>query len=77
MSEDEIETSPCASVTSVEVARQIKAVTDPITQHLAHLCELMQELRNEQAHRLREKTASSRAAGSSAGSVGRSDNNPS
>ena len=67
------ETSSPASVTSGEVARPIKAVTNPFTPQLAHLCELMQELRNEQAHRRREETASSRAASSSTGSAGRSD----
>ena len=73
MSDHEVEASPSVSVTSEEVAWQVKAVTDPLTQQLAHLCELMQELRNEQAHRRHEEIASSRAASSSSGSAGRSD----
>ena len=68
MSDHKIETSR-----SVSVTRQIKAATDPLTQQLAHLFQLMQELRNEQAHRRHEETASSRSAISSSGSAGRSD----
>ena len=60
-----METSPKVSVTFEEVARQIKAVTDPPTQQLVHFCELMQELMNEQAHRRHEETASSRTASTS------------
>ena len=41
MSDPEIETSPSEAVTSEDVERQIRAVTDPLTQQLAHLCELM------------------------------------
>ena len=63
------------SVTSEEVVRQIRAVTDPLSQQLAHLCELMREHRNEQANRRHKETASSRAASSSSSSVGWSDNN--
>ena len=74
MSDPETETSPSVSVTSDEVARQIKAVVDPLTQQLAHLCELMQEVRNEQAPRRHEETASSRAASKSTGSAGQSGN---
>ena len=59
MADPETETSSIVSVTSVEVARQVKAVTDPLTQHLAHLCQWMQKLRNEQANRRHEETASS------------------
>ena len=70
-----METSSSVSVTSEEVVRQIKALTDPLTQQLAHLCELMQELRNEQAHRRHEETASSRAARASTSIAGRSDRN--
>ena len=73
MSDHEVETSPSVSVTSEEVARQIEAVLDPISQQLAHLSELMQELRIEQAHRYHEKTASSKAASSSSGGAGWSD----
>ena len=70
MSDHEIETSPSVSD---EVAWQIKPVIDPLSQQLAHLCELMRELRNEQVNRRHEETASSRAASSSLGSIGRSD----
>ena len=67
------ETSTSVSVTSEEISRQIKAVTDPLTQQLAHICELLQELRNEQPHRRYEEKASSKAASTSTGSVGQSD----
>ena len=77
MSDHEIETSSSVFVTSEEVARQIKAVTDPLSQQVAHLCELLRELRNEQVNRRHEETASSGAASSSSGSVGRSDTAPS
>ena len=73
MSDHEIETSPSVSATFGEVARQIKPVADPLTQQLAHLCELMQDVRIEQVHRRHEETASSRAASSSSGSDGLSD----
>ena len=39
MSDHEIEKSPIVSVTSAETARQGKAVTNPLIQQLAHLCE--------------------------------------
>ena len=70
MSDHEVETSSSVSVTSEEVARQIKVVTDPLTQQSAHLCELLLELRNEQAQRHHEETAPSIAANSSSGSAG-------
>ena len=74
MSYHKIETSSSASVRSEEVARQIKAVTDPLTQQLAHhLYELLQELGNQQAHRRHEEAASLRAASSYTGSASRSD----
>ena len=64
MSGPETDTPPSTSVTSEEVARQIKAETDPLTQQLAHLCELMQEIDNVQARRppLRELLALPEAA---------------
>ena len=37
MSDHEAEISSSVSVTSGEVAREIRAVTDPLTQQLAHL----------------------------------------
>ena len=73
MSNPENQTSSSVSVTSEEVARRIKAVTDPLIQQLTHLCELMRELRNEQPHRRHEETASSRTVSASTGNVGRSD----
>ena len=70
MSAPEIETSSSEAVTSEDVEFQIKAVTDPLTQQLAHLCELMKELRDAHAHRRHKDTASS---SSSTGSTSRSD----
>ena len=74
MSDHEVEISPSVSITSEEVACQIKAVFHPLTQQLANLCELMQELKNEQAHRRHEETASLIVARSSTAITGRSDN---
>ena len=71
MSNPEMETPPKVSVTFEEIPHQIKSVTDPPTQQLLHLCELMQELTNEQAHRRHEETASSRTVITSAGSASR------
>ena len=75
MSDPEKKILSSVSVTSQEVGRQIKAVIGPLTQQLTHLCELMQELRNEQAHRCREETTCSRAASTFTGSAGRTDSN--
>ena len=69
----EIETSSSEAVTSEDVERQIRAVTDPLTQHLAHLCELSKELREAHTHRRHEETASSRVTSSFTGKTGRSD----
>ena len=66
-----METSPFESVTFEDVESQIRTITDPLTQQLAHLCELMKDLRDAQAHRRHEETASSRAAGTSTGSTSR------
>ena len=68
ISDHEVENSSSVSVTSEEVAWQIKAVIDPLTQHLVHLCELMRELKNEQSSRRQQEMAWSRAAYSSASS---------
>ena len=73
MSDPEDETSTSEAVTSEDVSRQIKAVTGPLTQQLSHLCKLLKKLRDKQAHRRHEETASSRAASSNTGSAGRSD----
>ena len=59
MSDPKIETSSSEAVTFEDVECQIRALIDPLTQQLAHLCELMKELQNAQAHRRHEKTASS------------------
>ena len=45
MSNHEIETSSSVSLTFGEFARPIRGVTDPLSQQLAHLCELMRNLR--------------------------------
>ena len=73
MSDPEYETSSGEVVTSEDVERQIRAVTDPLTQQLAHLYELMKELRDAQTHRRQEETASSRTVSSSSSSTRRSD----
>ena len=51
ISDHELGFSSSVSVTSEDIAQQIKAVSDLLTQQLAHLCELMLELRNEQMSR--------------------------
>ena len=73
MSDHEIETPLSLSTTSEEVARQIKADTDPLSEQLTHPCELMRKLRNEQVNRLQEETASSKASRSPSSNAGRSD----
>ena len=72
MSNHEIETSANVFVTSEKVARQIKAVTHPLSEQLTHPCELIRELRNEQVIRRHDETAS-RAPSPSSGSSGPSD----
>ena len=74
MSDPEIETSTSEAGTSEDVERQIRAVTDPLTQQLAHLCELMKELWDAHAHRRHEETTSSIATSSSTGGTIWSDN---
>ena len=64
MSDYEVETLPSVSGMSEEVARQIKAVTDPLFQQIAHPSELKQEIRNEQMNRRHNDTTSSRSASS-------------
>ena len=75
MSDHEVENSSSVSVTSKEVSRQITAVTDPLTHQLAHLCKLMPELKNEQAIRRHEGTASFRATSFSSSYGSRDDRN--
>ena len=73
ISDPAIETTPCEAVTPESVARQISAVTDPLTRRLVHLRELMKELRDEQAQRRHEEAASCRAASTFTGSASHSD----
>ena len=68
-----METSASVSVTSGEFASQIRAVTDPLSQQLAHLRELLRELKNEQMNRRHDEITSSKTDSSSSGSGGRSD----
>ena len=48
MSGPEIETSPSEAVTSEDVERQIRTVTDRLSQQLANLCQLVKDLRDAQ-----------------------------
>ena len=73
MSDHETGNSTSVSVMSEEVAWQIKAVFDSLTQELTHFCKLLRELRDEQFTRCHEQTASFRAACSSSCSSSRSD----
>ena len=73
MSDPETGTSPSEAITSEDVARQIRAITHPLTQQLAHLCKLLKELRDEQAHRRHKETTSSRAASNFTRSTSQSD----
>ena len=54
-------------------ARHFRAVTYPLTQKLAYLCESMHYLKNDQSRKFHEETTSFRAASSSSGSENRSD----
>ena len=56
MPDSKKETSPSVSVKSEDIERQINALTDRLTQQLAHFCELMKEFRDEQAHRRHDET---------------------
>ena len=56
----EDESSPNVSVTSEEVACQIKAVTDSLSQKIAQLCKIMHKLRSEQVIRRHKETTSQR-----------------
>ena len=73
MSDPENETATSVSVTSENIECQVRAVTDPLTQQLVHFCELMKEIRDEQAPRRHQETTSSRAASTSTSSTIRSD----
>ena len=59
-------------ITSEEVARQIRAATDPLRKHLEMLCDLMRQLRRDTARR--DKGASAPAQSPSGPSGGRYDN---
>ena len=76
MSDNAKENSSNVSVTSQEVSRQIKAVTDPLLEQLAGFWELMRDLENEQANRRQEETNSFRAASSLSGGGNRSATEP-
>ena len=73
MTDPESETSSSGAVTSEGVESQMRAVTDPLTQQLAHLCELMKDLRDAQTLRRHEEAASSRAIGSCTSSTSITD----
>ena len=64
ISNHKAQNSPSVCVTSHEVVRLTRAATNPLTQQLGHFCELMRELKNEQANRRHEDITSFRAAGS-------------
>ena len=55
LSDPKVEKSSSEAITSENVERQVGSVTDPLTQQLAHLCELMKELRDARTHRCHEK----------------------
>ena len=74
MSDPKTEASSSEAVASEDVERQIRAVTDPLTQQLAQFCALLKELGDAQTHRRHKETTSSRATGSSTGNTSRSDN---
>ena len=63
------EKSPRVSVTSDEVAQQIRAVIDPPTRQFVHFCELMRELKNERANRCHEEIASFGAVSPTSGTT--------
>ena len=62
LSEQEVQNSKSASVMSEEVACQMKAITDPLTQQLAHLYQVLHELKNEQASRRHQDASSFKTA---------------
>ena len=47
MADHEPENSSCTFVTSEKVTWQIKAMTDPHTQQMKRLCEILQEVEEE------------------------------
>ena len=73
MSDHAVEISSSVSVTSEEVTRQIRAIIDNLTQQLAHFCHLMREMKNAQANRRLEETASHMDTRSLSGSTNWSD----
>ena len=50
ISSHRVENSSSVFVTSEEIDRQLKAVTDPLTHKLAHFCELILELKSNRFH---------------------------
>ena len=51
ISDPDVENSLSVCVTPKEFPRQIRAVSDPCTQQLAHLCELTGESKNDRVDR--------------------------
>ena len=71
MSDPKIEKPSSEAVTLENVEDHLlkrSPVTNPFIQQLAHLCELMKELRDAKTLRRHKETASSRIASTSAGS---------
>ena len=58
MSNHQTESLSASSIMSEDVARQINAVTDSLTQQMARLFELMRELKQEKANRSHGETHS-------------------
>ena len=70
MSGNKFEKPSSNCVTVDKVARQIEAVTGLLAQQLESICQLMQELKNEQSGRDHEETTSFRATIPLSGSGG-------
>ena len=71
---DKEQNSLGVSVTSEEVARQAKAVTDPLKQHVAHQRKAFRKMENEQYNARHEEAASFKAASLLSSIVNRLDN---
>ena len=73
LSDHVVGNSPSVSVTSVVVARKIKAVSDPLTQQFAQLGLVMRDSKNEQSSRRHDGTISLKVASSISGRGSRSE----
>ena len=73
MSDPKTEPSLSEDAASENVERQIRDVSDPLTQHLAQLCALLKELGDAHTHGRHKETTSSKTTGSSTSSRSRSD----